>query len=147
MRVRLDRWGGAEPLDATVRVVEPRGFLKISALGVEEQRVWVICDIDTPHSKRAALGDGYRVEASFILWASDDVVQVPTSALFRRDDQAWAVFVRDSTDDIARVRGVEVGRRSGLRAQIVSGLEPGDEVILHAPRELEDGSRIERPSS
>jgi HlyD family secretion protein len=84
--VQLQRWGGEQPLDGLVRVVEPSGFTKISALGVEEQRVWVIADITSPRELWQQLGDGYRVEAHFILWDEDAVLQLPASALFRHAD-------------------------------------------------------------
>ncbi|MEE4378155.1 MAG: HlyD family efflux transporter periplasmic adaptor subunit, partial [Candidatus Competibacteraceae bacterium] len=91
-KVFLKRWGGEGDLEGRVRVVEPTGFTKVSALGVDEQRVWVIVDIVSPPEQWERLGDGYRVEASFVIWESQDVLQVPTSALFRHED-GWAVFV------------------------------------------------------
>ena len=137
--VIFERWGG-EPLHGRVRTVEPVGFTKISALGVEEQRVLVIADLTSPREQWQRLGDGYRVEASFILWAADDVLQVPTSALFRHQG-GWAVFVVG--DGRALRRAVELGRRSGLRAQIVAGLEPGDRVIVHPDDRIADGVRVD----
>jgi HlyD family secretion protein len=138
-RVIFERWGG-EPLEGRVRVVEPAGFTKISALGVEEQRVWVIADIVSPPEQWARLGDGYRVEARFVLWEGDDVPQIPASALFR-DAGRWAVFVAEAGR--ARLRSVKVGHRNGLRAQILEGLQVGERVIAHPPTDLEEGSRIE----
>ncbi|MBS1246907.1 MAG: Secretion protein HlyD, partial [Proteobacteria bacterium] len=96
MPVEFSRWGGPDPLQGRVRVVEPTGFTKISALGVEEQRVRIIADITTPTDTWSRLGDGYRVEADFILWQGEDVLQVPASALFRHGD-GWAVFRHDGT--------------------------------------------------
>ena len=87
----IKRWGGEQPLESVVRRVEPTGFTKISALGVEEQRVLVICDITSPYAEWQALGDGYRVEAEFVLWEAAEVLQVPASALFRTGAD-WAVF-------------------------------------------------------
>jgi HlyD family secretion protein len=137
-RVIFERWGG-QPLEGRVRVIEPAGFTKVSALGVEEQRVWVIADIVAPRAQWERLGDGYRVEARFVLWEGDDVLQVPESALFRHQGE-WTVFVAE--DGRARRQRVQVGRRNGLRAQILVGLEAGDRVVAHPPTELDDGSRI-----
>jgi HlyD family secretion protein len=138
-RVRLLRWGGAGALDAVVRVVEPTGFTKISALGVEEQRVWVICDIVSPANEWERLGDGYRVEAEFILWQDDNVLKIPSSAMFRTGD-GWAVYVL--RDGRARLRSVEAGRQAGLETQILAGLEAGEQVITHPGDQVADGRRI-----
>jgi len=140
-RVRFLRWGGDEPLEGVVRVVEPTGFTKISALGVEEQRVLVISDFTSPREEWDRLGDGYRVEASFILWHGDDVLQVPSSAVFRQGE-GWAVFVVDG--DRAAVRPVVPGRRTGLVVQIREGLAEGEEVVIHPSDEVSDGVRIRR---
>lgn len=139
MRVVLERWGGGDELDGEVRRVEPRGFLRISALGVEEQRVPVLINILSPREAWQALGEGYRVEGRFILWEEDEVLQIPTSALFREADQ-WQVFVVESGR--ARLRSVTPGRRSGLRTQIVDGLEAGEQVITHPSDRLGDGTRV-----
>jgi len=114
----LGRRGGR---GGTVRVVEPSGFTKISALGVEEQRVRVIVDFAAPREAWQALGDGYRVEARFVLWEADDVLQLPTSALFRHGE-GWAVFTVDGGR--ARLTPVEAGQRAGLATQVLSGLRP-----------------------
>jgi HlyD family secretion protein len=137
--VLFDRWGGDKPLEGKVRVVEPVGFTKISALGVEEQRVLVIADIVSPREEWTQLGDGYRVEASFILWEHDDVLQVPASALFRSGDN-WSVFIVEN--DRARLRSVRIGYRSRLSAQVISGLEKGDRVITHPDSSIEEGVRV-----
>ena len=137
--VLFERWGGKEPLKGKVRLVEPTGFTKISALGVEEQRVLVISDIITPMEKWTQLGDGYRVEAGFILWEEDDVLQVPSSALFRYED-GWAVFVKKNNK--ALLRKVELGRRNGLSAQVISGLIEGNTVITHPDSSIEDGTSV-----
>ncbi|SEK61490.1 efflux RND transporter periplasmic adaptor subunit [Ectothiorhodospira marina] len=139
MRVILERWGGGNELEARVRRVEPAGFEKVSALGVEEQRVWVWSRITSPREAWAHLGDGYRVEARFVLWEGEDVVHIPTSALFRDQDR-WAVFVVE--DGRAHLRPVETGRRSGLRTQIESGLTPGEQVITHPGERVNDGVRV-----
>ena len=137
--VLFDRWGGDEPLKGVVRIVEPAGFTKISALGVEEQRVLVISDIISPGEKWTRLGDSYRVEASFILWEDDNVLQAPSSALFRYQD-GWAAFV--FLNGKAHLRRLKVGHRNGLWAEIVSGLAEGDRVITHPGSSIEDGTRV-----
>ncbi len=139
MPVELERWGGEATLAARVRRVEPAGFTKVSALGVEEQRVWVILDFESDRESRRALGDGYRVLARFIVWQGDDVLQAPAGALFREGERQ-GVFVLDG--DRARLRRVEVGRRSGLLAEIVAGLQPGERVILHPGQQIRDGDRV-----
>lgn len=138
MAVKINRWGGA-PLDGAVRLVEPVGETKISALGVEEQRVWVIVDITSPRSAWQNLGDGYRVEASFIVWQADDVLQIASAGLFRKGG-GWAVFVFEAGR--ARLRQVEPGMRNGLTAQILKGLAAGERVVMHPDAALSDGSRV-----
>ena len=133
------RWGGTTPLEGVVRVVEPTGFRKISALGVEEQRVWVISDITSPPDEWERLGDGYRVETSFVLWHDDDVLQVPASALFR-DSGDWSVY--RIIDGRARLTRVRPGRRNGLSAEVTDGLSAGDAVIIHPGDDVADGVRV-----
>jgi HlyD family secretion protein len=140
MRVFFERWGGERPLEGRVRRVEPHAFTKVSALGVEEQRVLVIVDITSPREQWEKLGSGYRVEAVFILWENDQVLQVPSSALFRHQD-GWAVFVVDQ--GAARRRVVEIGRRNGASAEVLSGLSEGDRVITHPDESVEDGKAIQ----
>jgi HlyD family secretion protein len=139
--VELTRWGGDHTLHGAVRVVEPGGFTKISALGVEEQRVRVIADITSPEDQWQRLGEGYRVEAAFVIWAEDRVLQAPASSLFR-DGGQWFVFVVE--DGVARRRAVQIGQRSGLAAEIVSGLEEGEVVIPHPDETVEDGKAVEK---
>ena len=139
MRVEMTGWGGDEPLQGTVRRVEPAGFTRVSALGVDEQRVPVIVDFDEPERAFEMLGVGYRVEAEFILWEDEAVVQVPISALFRRNGQ-WHVFVVESGR--ANLRRIEPGRRSGLTVQVVDGLAPGTTVVVHPGDHLSDGARV-----
>jgi HlyD family secretion protein len=138
-KVILDRWGGEQPVQGVVRVVEPSGFTKISALGVEEQRVRVIVDITSPREAWQRLGDGYRVEARFVLWEGDDVLQLPTSALFRHGN-GWAVFAVE--DGRARLTPVETGERAGLATQLLSGLAAGAKVVSHPDDTLGDGARV-----
>lgn len=138
-KVILDRWGGPQAVEGTVRVVEPSGYTKISALGVEEQRVRVIVDFAAPREAWARLGDGYRVEARFVLWEADDVLQLPTSALFRQGE-GWAVFAIDGGR--ARLTPVEIGQRAGLATQVLSGIAAGAHVISHPDEAIQDGGRV-----
>lgn len=138
-RAVLERWGDDRPLEARVRVVEPVGFTKVSALGVEEQRVNVIADITSPPEQWQRLGHAYRVEANFILWEGERVLQIPASALFRTGDD-WAVFVVESGK--ARHRTVNVGQRSGLAAQVLGGLAEGEAVIAHPDDTIADGVSV-----
>lgn len=142
--VLIEQWGGDETLEGRVRLVEPSGFMKISALGVEEQRVNVIVDFKDPAAAWEKLGDGYRVEVRVVIWEGEDVVKVPTSTLFRKGDD-WAVFAVESGR--ARLVPIEVGQRNGLEAQVVSGLDAGQQVIVHPGDSLEDGARVEPRAS
>ena len=136
--VRLTGWGG-EPLMALVRTVEPVGFTQVSALGVEEQRVRVVLAMTSPREQWALLGDGYRVDAHFILWRSDDVLVVPESAVFRRGGETY-VFVIDT--DLAVQRAVSTGRGDGFRISILDGLNEGEQVVRHPDNSLSDGVRV-----
>jgi len=135
--VRIEGWGGAQPLHGTVRRIEPAGFVKVSALGVDEQRVNVIIDL-APTQESARLGDGFRVESRIVVW-SGDAVTVPAGALFRRD-QGWAAFLVEGGR--VRVRAVDVGQRNNEAAQIIGGLTAGQIVALHPPDTLRDGARV-----
>jgi HlyD family secretion protein len=137
--VRFERWGGEFPLEGKVRHVEPAGFTKISALGVEEQRVLVIVDITSTREEWEGIGDGYRMEASFILWEEREVLQVPAGALFRTGDR-FAVYVLEKGR--AKVRPVGVGKRNGLAAQVLSGLSEGETVIVHPGDTVSDGKKV-----
>lgn len=139
--VRLEQWGGNETLTATVRRIEPSGFMKISALGVEEQRVNVLMDFDDRVTASTLLGDGYRAEVRIVIWEAEDVVQVPTSALFRQGD-AWAVYVVDGAS--ARLTTVTVDHRNNQSAEILQGLSPGEEVVVHPPDTLTAGAQVSR---
>ena len=138
-KVILDRWGSDEPVAGTVRTVEPSGHTKVSALGVEEQRVWVIVDFTSPRQAWQRLGDGYRVEARFILWQGNNVLQLPSSALFHHG-KGWAVFRVE--DGRARLTPVEIGQRAGLATQVLSGLSAGDRVVSHPDESISDGVRV-----
>lgn len=135
-RVVIDEWGGELPLAGIVRRVEPYGFTKVSALGIEEQRVNVIIDISDPRERWRRLGHGYRVETRIVLWQGDDVLKVPLTALFR-DGEEWAVFV--AADGHARRRHVVLGHRNGLEAEITSGISDGEQVVLHPSDRIVEG--------
>ena len=141
-KVLLERWGGPKALDARVRRVEPSGFTKVSALGVEEQRVWVIVDITSPREAWMALGDGYRVDVKIVVDELDKATVVPIGALFRRGD-AWEVFTVEHGR--ARLRRVTIARRSGRLAAIAEGLKPGDMVVVFPPAALKDGIAVRFP--
>ncbi len=129
----IEDWGGESTLVARVRMVEPSAFTKVSALGVEEQRVNVIGDVLNPPER---LGDRYRVEARIVVWEGEDVVKVPTSALFRVGD-GWAVFVVDN--ERARLRPVEVGHRNVRESEVLAGVSEGEETVLYPSDQLQDG--------
>jgi HlyD family secretion protein len=138
-RVELEQWGGPKPLEARVRLVEPAAFTKISALGVEEQRVNVVADITTPLAERPTLGDNFRVEARVVVWENDRVLKVPVSSLFRRGSTWTAYVVRDGR---AALVPVAAGRSSGTETQVTDGLKEGDEVILYPGDRVTDGMRV-----
>jgi len=136
--VLIDRWGGDHPLQGRVRRVEPSGFMKISALGVEEQRVNVIIDLADAAAGHA-LGDGYRVEVRIIAWRAERVLKVPVGSLFRRGE-GWALFI--VIDGFARLQPVDLGERNDTEAQILGGVSAGQTVVLHPPDTLTDGMRV-----
>ena len=140
-RVELEQWGapGASDLLARVRLVEPAAFTKVSALGVEEQRVNVVADLLTPPDQRRNVGDNVRVEARIIVWETDQALKVPAGALFRRGDQ-WAAFVLAAGR--AQLRPVKVGRSSGAETQVLDGVQDGEEVILYPGSRVHDGQRV-----
>jgi HlyD family secretion protein len=138
--VLFERWGGDGPLTGKVKVVEPAGFTKISSLGVEEQRVLVIVDLTSPAALWQGLGDGYRLDASFVLWEGKEVLQVPASAIFRKGE-GWALYVIDRKR--ARLREVATGHRSGLAVEVLSGIDAGTPVISHPDDTIRDGVRVQ----
>jgi HlyD family secretion protein len=138
-KVMLEHWGGEHALHGRVRLVEPSGFTKISTLGVEEQRVNVIVDLVDPLEKRRTLGDGFRVEARIVVAEAQDVLKVPASALFR-PPTGWALF--RVVDGKAVETQVEVGHQNGLEAEIISGLDEGDRVIVHPSDQIADGVAV-----
>lgn len=138
-RVIIEEWGGERPLEGRVRRIEPFGFMKVSALGIEEQRVNVIIDITDPDNSWLRLGHGYRVETRIVLAEKTNVLQAPLTALFRRGE-AWAVFAE--REGRAVLQPVTLGLKNGLVAEIVSGLTEGDRVIRYPSSRIEDGARI-----
>lgn len=138
-RVLLEHWGGNAPLLGRVRLVEPSGFLKISALGVEEQRVNVIVDLVDSVEKRPALGDGFRVEARIEIWQSADVLKAPVGALFREGDD-WTVFA--VAGGRAKLQRMRLGQFNDLEAEVIDGLAPGTQVIVHPSDRVRDGIRV-----
>jgi HlyD family secretion protein len=137
--VRLEQWGGAEPLAARVRLVEPSAFTKISALGVEEQRVYVVADFVDPIERRPTLGDSYRVEARIVVWENANALQAPAGALFHRGG-AWRTFAVE--DGRARSRTVKIGRGNGVQTEILEGLRAGDQVIVYPGDKVVEGTRV-----
>lgn len=137
--VRIERWGGADALEGTVKRIEPVGFTKVSALGVEEQRVWTIVAISSPRPAWLRLGDGYRVEASFIVAERGEALQVPAGALFR-DGPQWAAYVVEAGR--ARKRHVQPGLGNGLRTEILTGIAAGERVIAHPDERVHEGVRV-----
>ena len=136
MPMQVDGWGGERPLDAIVRLIEPSAFTKISALGVEEQRVNVVADFTSPTE---SLGDGYRLEARITVWERPDALKVPAGALFRRG-AAWCVFVVEN--GFARTREIDLGHRNAAEAEVLRNLKEGERVILHPSNQLAEGARV-----
>jgi HlyD family secretion protein len=137
--VLLEHWGGQKPLEGRVRTIEPSGFTKISTLGVEEQRVWVIVDLEVPQEQRQTLGDGFRVEARIVIDEAKDALRVPSSSLFRIGDD-YAVFRVDG--EVVHEQKVKVGRQNGMEAEILGGLKHGDTIVLHPSDQIEDGVQV-----
>ena len=138
-RVIIERWGGDAPLAGRVSVVEPFGFTKISALGIEEQRVNVVVDLTSDESEWQRLAHGYQVDVRIVLWKSDDTLIVPLLALFR-DGPDWSVFV--NSDGRAELRKVEIGRRNSFDAEVLGGLETGERVVLYPGDRVSAGARL-----
>ncbi len=138
-RVLLEQWGGPAPLAARVRLVEPSAFTKISALGVEEQRVYVVADFTDPLEQRPTLGDSYRVEARIVTWEKPDALHIPSGALFQSAGTS-KVFVLDGGR--ARLRTVKAGHGNGVDVEILDGLREGDEVVVYPGDKVVDGTRV-----
>lgn len=139
-RAYLQRWGGERTLAGHVHRVEPSAFTKLSALGVEEQRVNVVIDFADPRAAWDALGDGYRVEAAIVVWQGGDVLTVPSGSVFRHGEE-WAVFVREGGR--ARLRPIRTGEWGPDRVQVIDGVEEGDDVVLYPSDRVADGVRVE----
>ncbi|MCB9845312.1 MAG: HlyD family efflux transporter periplasmic adaptor subunit [Phycisphaeraceae bacterium] len=137
--VGIERWGGDAPLEGQVRLVEPAAFTKVSALGVEEQRVNVVIDLTDPPGDRAGLGDGFRIEARIVVWDEPDVLLAPTSALFRHAT-SWAVFVVEGGR--ADVRDVTIGRRNDEFAALMQGPHEGERVVVYPGDDVREGVRV-----
>ncbi len=137
--VRIRGWGGADPLAAKVRLIEPQAIMKISGLGVEERRVRVIADIISPREKWASLGDNFRLECEVIHFRKDGATVVHSGALFR-DQDAWAVFRVEKGK--ARKVKVDVERRGSSQAMIRSGLSAGDEVVVYPGEQIREGVNV-----
>lgn len=135
-RLLVTGWGGGEALEGTVSQVEPAGFTKVSALGVEEQRVNIIGSLDTVP---AGLGDGFRLEVRVVIWEGDSVLALPSSALFRQGEQ-WMVFVVE--DGRARAHEVSVGHAGGPLTEVIEGVGEGDVVVRHPNDLIRDGTRV-----
>ncbi|WP_209426070.1 HlyD family efflux transporter periplasmic adaptor subunit [Pararhodobacter sp. SW119] len=138
-RALVDRWGGDGLLEARVRRIEPAAFTRVSALGIEEQRVRLRLDFDTPPEGRNGLGDRFRVHVRVVLWEGEEVLQLPQAALFRHAG-GWAVFALE--EGRARLTPVEIGHQSGGQAELLDGLAPGAQVVLYPPSALDDGARV-----
>ena len=136
----IKRWGGKQDINARVKVIEPSGFTKISALGVEEQRVNIILSFTDPREKWQALGDAFRVEAAIIIDQANDVIKIPLSALFRQNE-IWSVFT--VIDGTVELQAVEVGRRNDRYAEIVSGLNVNNQVITHPGNAIDVGVNVQ----
>ncbi|HMB47599.1 MAG TPA: HlyD family efflux transporter periplasmic adaptor subunit, partial [Afifellaceae bacterium] len=140
-RVNIDDWGGPSTLEGVVERIDPWGFTKVSALGVEEQRVNAVIRFAGDDQARSSLGHGFRVEVRIVVWEKENALSLPSSALFR-DGADWAVFrVENGT---AKLRRVSVGRNNGLKAEIVDGLAEGDVVVLYPSSGLSDGQSVRR---
>ncbi len=140
-QVSVEQWGGEQPLTARVRLVEPAAFTKVSALGVEEQRVIVLSDPINPPPAAKALGDRYRVEVRVAIWHSDDVLLIPAGALFREGSQ-WKTFVFD--DGKAKQATIEAGHSDGRMTEVLKGIEAGAQVLLHPPDTIKDGVSVKK---
>ena len=138
-RVFVEHWGGDEELEGTVRLVEPSAFLKVSALGVEEQRVNVIADFDSPFEQRKTLGDEYRIEARIVIDEAYEVVQVPSGVLLRERDR-WTVF--RVINGRATLQHVETGKANERQVEIVAGVSPDDVLILHPTDKIQEGTAV-----
>lgn len=137
--VELLRWGGEGPLHGRVRLVEPAAYTRVSALGVEEQRVDVVIDIAEPVDQRPRLGDGFALDVEVVVWRRDQALVLPLSALFR-DEQGWSCYVIES--GLAKPRRLEIGQRSDFEVEVLSGVVEGEEVVLHPGDRVREGTMV-----
>lgn len=137
--VQIDRWGGEETLGARVRLVEPSGYTKISALGIEEQRVNIVADFTGEPAQWSALGDNFRVHARIVIWQKPDAIKIPISALFRQGSN-WAVYTLFNGKAI--LKEIEIGRRNQTEAEVLKGLEEGDTLIVHPSDLVKNGVSV-----
>jgi len=142
-RVRIDHWGGEDVLFGTVTRVEPAAFTKVSALGVDEQRVWVTIGLEPPEAgggSSGPMGHGYRVEVKIVIWEAPDVLLVPAGAVFR-SGEGWGVF-RVGSGDRAEAVPFRAGRRNAAVVEVTEGLQTGDRVVLHPGDRVGPGTRL-----
>jgi HlyD family secretion protein len=139
MPARIVHWGGSTPIAARVRRIEPAAFTKVSALGVDEQRVNVLLDPEGPTEAWQPLGDGFAVEIEIVVWSKPDALQIPTSALFRSED-SWSVFAVENGR--ARTRAVQIGHRGPLQTEVAGGLSPGALVVMHPGSAVREGASV-----
>jgi HlyD family secretion protein len=137
---RIEGWGGPKPLTAKVRRIDPAGFTKVSALGIEEQRVNTILDLTSPREELPTLGHDFRVFVRITVWSAEDALKVPLGALFRQGNE-WAVF--KVVNETAHLTLVKIGQRNTHMAEVIEGLEPGARLILHPSDRVSDGSAVE----
>jgi HlyD family secretion protein len=137
--VQIEQWGGEQPLQGRVRRVEPAAFTKVSALGVEEQRVIVLIDLVNPPPSAKLLGDRYRVEVRVTTWHGESVVQAPAGALFRESGE-WVTFLFDQ--GLARKVRLEAGHSNGRQTEVMRGLTVGQTLLLHPPDNIKDGTAV-----
>ena len=138
-RVAIEEWGGESYLNGIVNKVEPFGYTKVSSLGIEEQRVDVIVDLTDPHERWSSLGHGYQVEARVIIWHQENVLKLPITALFR-DNGDWSVFVVENNR--ATLKKIQIGKKNAFEAQVLAGVERGEQVILHPSNKINQGVLI-----
>jgi HlyD family secretion protein len=140
MPVLIDQWGGDAPLSGRIRRIEPAGFTKVSALGVEEQRVNVVVEPTGERAAWRALGDGYRVDVKAVVWEEGDVLTLPLGSLFRQGEGGWAVFVVEAGRAV--LRPVQIGRQTAREVQVIDGVREGEPVIVHPGDQVSDGVRV-----
>ncbi len=137
--VIIDNWGGESALHGEVLRIDPFAITKYSSLGVEEQRVPITIALTSPPEARLALGHGYRVEVRVVVWQAEALIRAPSNALFRVGEN-WAVFL--VRDGLARLQPVQIGHNNGRTAEVLTGLAPGDQVVLYPSAALSDGTRV-----